>query len=330
MPDTQPEAAPAAGRNTTTLILATVKQNVSLTATDAATGAIAHVVKVGTVGTSKLHEIALSADGSRAFVSLYGSADYGPNVPDNRIAVVDLATMTLAGHIDLNLYKGPHALVVGADGMLWATVDANRCLLVIDPESWQIERTLWLQVPGHFLAASPDGNTLYVTAKEYPVVVEIDMAARAIAATIALPVGGQGIRVSVDGKFLYVGDFHRPLLHVVDCATRRVVQTVPLTGVPGWPFVSPDGRHIVVTTWDESAGRGYAEILDTADPLQRRIVALPAEPFHALFSEDGRTFHVALGDGAVPCIDIATAAIVDGGFDVGGSMPEALVRWPAV
>jgi DNA-binding beta-propeller fold protein YncE len=201
MPDTLPETASAAARNATTLILSTVKQNVSLTATDSATGAIAHVIEVGTIGTSKPHEIALSADGSRAFVSLYGSADYGPNVPDNRIAVVDLAGMTLAGHIDLNLYRGPHALVVGPDGMLWATVDHNRCLLMIDPESWQIERTLWLQVPGHFLAASPDGNTLYVSAKEYPVIVEIDMAARDIVATIPLPVGGQGIRVSADGKF---------------------------------------------------------------------------------------------------------------------------------
>ena len=95
-------------------------------------------------------------------------------MPDNRIAVVDLTEMRLLGHIDLNLYKGPHALVTGADGKIWATVDPNRCVLVIDPDSWEIERSLWLEVPGHFFAASPDGNTLYVSAKEYPVVTEID------------------------------------------------------------------------------------------------------------------------------------------------------------
>ena len=111
MPDTQPEARPSSGHNAGTMILSTVKENVSLTAVDAATGEIAHVVEVGTIGTGKPHEITLSSDGGYAFVSLYGSADYGPNVPDNRIAVVDLASMQLAGHIDLNLYKGPHALV---------------------------------------------------------------------------------------------------------------------------------------------------------------------------------------------------------------------------
>jgi DNA-binding beta-propeller fold protein YncE len=329
MPDTLPDAGTAAGRNTRTLILSTVKENVSLTATDAATGEIAHVVEVGTIGTGKPHEIALSADGRRAFVSLYGSADYGPNVPDNRIAVVDLDSMTLAGHIGLDLYKGPHALVVGPDGILWATVDHNRCLLAVDPESWQIERTLWLQVPGHFLAIAPDGNRLYASAKEYPVIVEIDMAARAVAATIDVPVGGQGVRVSTDGKWLYVGDFHRPLLHVIDCAARRLADTVTLAAVPGWPFVSADGKWLVVTTWDEQAGRGYAEIMPTADLRQRRAVELPAEPFHVLFANDGATFHVALGNGEVPCIDIASAAMTDGGFHVGGSMPEALVRWPA-
>jgi len=314
--------------NARATVVATVKENVSLTAIDGDTGDIVAAVEVGERGTAKPHEVTLSADGSRAFVSLYGSADYGPNVPDNRIAVVDLTAMRLLGHIDLNLYKGPHALVTGADGKIWVTVDPNRCVLVIDPDSWEIERALWLEVPGHFFAASPDGNTLYVSAKEYPVVAEIDMAAREIAARIALPVGGQGLRVSADGSLLYVGDFHRPLLHVVDCAARRVVDTVPLTGVPGWPFVSDDGNYIVVATYDEPADRGYAEILDAADPTRRRVVELPAEPFHALFAEDNRHFHIALGNGEVPRISLETATIVDGGWHAGGTMPEALVRLP--
>ena len=61
---------------------------------------------------------------------------------------------------------------------------------------------------------------------------------------------------SADGARLYVGDFHRPLLHVVDCAARKVVETVPLTGVPGWPFCTPDGRFVMVEdVVDETASR---------------------------------------------------------------------------
>ena len=181
-------------------------------------------------------------------------------------------------------------------------------------------------MPGHFFAATPDGATLYVSAKEYPVITEIDIAAREIAARITLPVGAQGIRVSSDGALLYVGDFHRPLLHVVDCAARQVTDTVPLTGVPGWPFVSADGAHVVVTTYDEPADQGFVEILDTSDLTRRRVVELPAEPFHVLFAEDSRHLHVALANGEIPNISLEAAEIVDGGFHAGGAMPEALVR----
>ena len=43
--------------------------------------------------------------------------------------------------------------------------------------------------------------------------------------------------------------------------------------VPGWPFVSPDGRWVVVTTFDAQADRGYAEILDAKNLRDRRAVA---------------------------------------------------------
>ena len=309
------------------LILLTVKENVSLTALDAETGDTVACVEVGTLTTGKPHELAVSNDGRRGFVSLYGSADYGPNVPDNRIAVVDLTDMTLAGHIDLNLYKGPHALVIDQQGKLWATVDHSRCVLVIDPDSWDIEHTIWLQTPGHFLAASPDGRTLYASAKEYPVITEIDIETRTITARIDVPVGAQAIRVSNDGARLFVGDLHRPLLHVIDCAARTLVSTHALTGVPGWPFVSPDGRTIAVSTYDEPGDKGYVELLDAGNLNDRRVVDVADEPFHMLFSDDSRYLHAALGNGEVPKIEIATAAIVDGGYHAGGSMPEAIVSY---
>jgi len=185
------------------LILATVKENVSLTAIDAEMGNIEAVVTVGEVGTVKPHEVTLSADRTKAFVSLYGNADYGPNnVPANRIAVVDVVGMTLLGHIDLNLYAGPHALYTDRDGKIWVTVDPRQCVLVIDPDSWEIERSFWLQTPGHFSSASPDGNRIYFAAKEYPVVTEVDIATREVTAQILVPVGAQALRVLPDGTLV--------------------------------------------------------------------------------------------------------------------------------
>jgi DNA-binding beta-propeller fold protein YncE len=309
------------------LILLTVKENVSLTALNAETGDIVACVEVGTRQTAKPHEITLSKDGRQAFVSLYGSADYGSNIPDNRIAVVDLTTMTLAGHIDLNLYKGPHALVTGTDGKIWVTVDGSRCVLVVDPDSWEIEHSLWLEMPGHFFAAAPDGNTLYVSAKEYPVITEIDMAARAIIARIPVPVGAQAIRVSHVGAQLFVGDFYRPLLHVIDCAARQVISSHSLAGVPGWPFLSPDGATLAVTTYNEADDQGFLELLDPSRPDERRSLQLPGEPFHVLFTDDSSHLFVVQADGMLPKVNINTAQIVEGGFNAGGTMPEAMIYW---
>lgn len=328
MPDTSPVPSDDADINADTLILATVKENVSLTAISAQSGEITNVFSVGEVGISKTHEIALSQDGHTAFVSLYGSSDYGPNnVPDNRIAVVDLATMSADGYIDLNLYQGPHGLWVDGDGMLWATVDHSQCALVIDPATRVIERTIWLQSPAHFLAPSPDGKTVYFSSKEYPVITVVDVASREITARIPLPVGAQAIRVSPDGARLYVGDFYRPLLHVIDCAARKVVETAQLTGVPGWPFNGPNGDTVIVTTYDEPADRGFAEILDTSDLSRRRVIDLPSEPFHVLVERDNRHALIALADGNAARIDLENATLADGGFFTGGTMAEALVYW---
>jgi len=50
------------------LITGTVKENVSLSAFDPATGEIVAAVAVGTKDVAKPHEIAITLDGSHAFV----------------------------------------------------------------------------------------------------------------------------------------------------------------------------------------------------------------------------------------------------------------------
>lgn len=307
-------------------ILATVKGNVSLSAFDATSGVRLACVPVGTPGISKPHEIAITNDGSHAFVSLYGDRDYGMNEPDNRLAVVDLIGMKLVGHVDLGLYFGPHALMTDPDGMIWVTVEANCCVLVLDPSTWRIEHTIHLGVPGHFLSATSDRSKVYFSAKEYPFVCEVDVNSKEMRTKIPLPVGAQAIRVSHDDQRLYVGHLNRPLLHVIDRATRQVVETVPLTAVPGWPFVVPDGSLVLVTTYDERAERGFVELLDAGDLTRRTTVDVPGEPFHALPMHDGEHALVALASGEIVKVHLDRAKLVPGGFHAGGEMPEMLLH----
>ncbi len=307
------------------LILATVKENVSLTVFDAVTKEPLAAIPVGEEGIAKPHEIAVTSDGSMAFVSLYGDNDYGHNAPDNRLGVVSLETMTFDAHVDLGLYRAPHAMMTDPKGKIWVTVEHNCCVLIIDPASREIEHTIWMEVPAHFLAAAPDGSKVWFSAKEYPVIVEVDISSRRVVSRIPVPVGAQAIRISPDGGTLFAGDFHRPLLHLIDLPTREVVHTVGLNGVPGWPFNSRDGTKVIVTTSDESKDLGYVELLNRADMTDACVVEVPAEPFHALPEPDGRHLLVALATGDVARIDMNAGMIVDGGFSAGGAMPEMLL-----
>ena len=51
-------------------------------------------------------------------------------------------------------------MMTDRDGKIWVTVDPKRCVLIIDPDSQEIERTIHLEVPGHFLTGSPDDYTV--------------------------------------------------------------------------------------------------------------------------------------------------------------------------
>ena len=308
-------------------LLCTVKGSVSLTFIDPEAGVIIDAVSVGEADIAKPHEIVLSADGGLAFVSIYGSADYGRNQSDNRIAVVDLAQRQLIRHIDLDIYRAPHALARDAKDRIWVTVEESQSALVINPESFDIERCVWMQVPVHFIATHPSRERLFFAHKQYPFITEVDATSDQVAARIDLPVGAQAISTSPDGAMLYVGDFHRPLMHVIDLSTRKLTRTVPLAGVPGWPYPTPDGRHVIVTTWIEAEARGFIELLETESLTPRHVIEIDAEPFHALAAADGRHLYVVLGTGHIAVVDLESGEL-ERKIDVGGSMPEAVIHLP--
>lgn len=78
---------------------------------------------------------------------------------------------------------------------------------------------------------------------------------------------------------------------------------------------------LILATVKENAG------LTAPDAESDDIVATltVGQPFHALSTLDGATMLLALANGYVPKIDLASATIVEGGFHVGGLMPEALI-----
>ncbi len=305
-------------------LLVTTKGDATLTAIDVVSGSIMAKVPVGDKERAKPHELTLTKDNRFAVVSLYGTSDYGSNQPANQLSVIDLDSMTEVRRLDLGLYRGPHGLITDGDGKIWVTVECNQSVLVIDPESFEIEQTVWLQAGPHFLARSHHDGRVYLAHKEYPFLSVVDVLGRRLLGRIALPLGAQAIRVSPDDRWLYVGDLCRPLLHRIDCNGMKLEKTVRLAGVPGWPYPTPDGRYVIVTTFDEPTETGFVEILDASRMSALGVVRLSAEPFHAIAASDGRHLYVALADGRIPKIDLERQVLVEDRLHVSASMPEAL------
>ena len=306
------------------ILMVTTKGDASLVAIDVASGELVGKAGAGDRNLAKPHELTLTQDGKQAVVSLYGTGDYGDNQPANQLSVIDLSTMTEVRRVDLNLHTGPHGLTTDDDGKIWVTVENSQSALIIDPASWQIEQTVWLQVGPHFLARSHDGRRLYFSHKQYPFLTVVDIRERRVVGRIDMPRGAQAIRVSPDDRWLYAGDFNRPFLHRVDCAAMTLERTAPLEGVPGWPYPTPDGRFVLVTTFDEAKGVGYVEIFDAGALSALGSVQLPAEPFHSIAAGDGRRVYVALADGCIPVIDLEQRILSETRLRTTARMPEAL------
>lgn len=302
------------------ILLATVKGITSLVAFDLATGEVIGSAKTG----AKPHEIALSKDNKTAFVSIYGDADYGRNRSNNEIGVIDLVSMTETARIDLDLYRAPHGMITDAAGNIWVTVEESQSVIVINPETLLVDYTIWLQVPVHFLAQSRDGKQVYCSHKEYPFLSVIDVETRAVVQRLSLPRGAQALSVSIDDRLLYAGDLDRPLLHVFERESGTCTKTVDLKAVPGWPYPTPDGRYVIVTTFNEKEGAGFVEILNTQDLSPHALIAVGAEPYHSIALDDDRHILVALADGRIPTIDAVAGKLVEDKFHATSDMPETL------
>jgi len=306
-------------------LLATVKGNQTIAFVDEATCDVLAAPIVGTP-TSQPHEIILSDDGKRAFVSLYGDGGYPDNTPNNQIAVLDVAKMELEAIISTYLYEGVHGLAKDYLGRIWVSAECNQCLLVIDPDTLKIIRTVHSETRVHFLFPSRDGKLIYSAHKEIPYIGVHDAETCKMIDKIELDIGSQAIWHAPDKELLYVGDFFRPMFHVINTVSRKVVSSVALKGVPGWPYATPDGKHIVVSTYIEAEDKGFAEIFnaETLEPVS--IVELPAEPFHVLDGNDGKSVLIVVGDGRLVRMEIATGALDDLEYPLGAAMPEQVVR----
>src|SRR5215510_9821100 len=259
------------------------------------------------------HELAISADHKTAYVPLYGDGVYGANPnPGHKIVAIDLTTRKVSRTIDVSPYQAPHGLQVDNNGVLYASCDSSRKLLVIDPKSGAIQAAIDTEGTGHWSAVLPDGSKAYVANKNDRMFVSvIDLKARKMVGRIPMPKGTQGITSSPDGKRVIAIDFTDPQFYVIDTATDKIVDTVVVDKNTIGPFrarYSPDGAMLVTVNHMNA----LANIFDARNlRAAQKTLTVGQQAFGIAYSADGKTALVSNhGDGTISVIDLTTNQVV--------------------
>jgi DNA-binding beta-propeller fold protein YncE len=240
---------------------------------------------------------------------------------DAQVAVVDMATLEEVDRVDLqelgfSSNAKPHHVAVEPDGSHWyvSLIGENR-ILKFNRANELVDRAEF-EVPG-MMAVHPTRDLLLVgrsmSAVNPPqrvgVVERSGMDVEEVDVFFPRP---HAIAVSADGTRLYTASLAVNQIGVVDLDT----EDMELTDIPGEVHtlvqfaVSPDGRTVVAT--GQLTGRLLVfDMSDPDHPALRSQVEVGGQPWHPVFSPDGRTVYFGIKvDNAVVAVDVATGAVV--------------------
>ena len=271
------------------LLLVANKGNQTLGVIDPVAGRqIATVAEDGVTG----HEVAVSPDGKRAFVPIYGNAGVGKPGTDGRLLrVIDLRTRQVVGTVDFGKGVRPHCAEFGRrNGLLYVTTELDNSVTVIDPQALKVVGIIPTGQPeSHMLAISSDGRRGYTSNVGPGTVSVLDLETKKLLAVIPVSATVQRITLSVDDRWVFTADQTKPQLAVIDTATNALKEWVPLPGIGYGMAPTPDGKWLVVAM----PRINQAGVIDLATLKVVRTFVVPKAPQEVLISPDGMAAYVS-------------------------------------
>ena len=258
------------------------------------------------------HEVVLSPDRSKAYVSIYGQGVFGKNseAPGREVAIIDLAGRRQIGAIDVSPYRAPHGMAFDGAGVLWVSCDLSGVILAVDVERRAVIAAVETGSFGtHWLTVLASRGKLYATNKHYDFVAVIDTAARAMKTRIPFPQGSEGLALSPDGTRLFVMAQRPQQFHVIDTGSDAVVDVVPLDVFAATPEgrnpqkrvqVSPDGSHLLITSFDT----GEIAIAPLSDLRSQTRLAVEKGPMGITFADAATAYVMNHDQGTISVINV--------------------------
>ena len=255
-------------------------------------------------GATTGHEVAVSLDGRRAFVPIYGSGGVGQAGTDGRlIRVMDLRRSIVAGTVDLGRGMRPHRPVVGPkDGLLYVTTELDDSVTIIDPRNLRIVGSIPTGSPqSHMLAISSDGLRGFTANVNPGSVSVLDLKSRRLVTTIPIAPIVQRIALSADDRWAFTADQTAARLVVVDTEANAVSTSIPLPGIGFGTAATPDGRWLVVAL----PALDMVALVDLSTFAVVHTLNVPKSPQEVLVRPDGGVAYVSCDkSGQVAVIDV--------------------------
>jgi DNA-binding beta-propeller fold protein YncE len=257
----------------------------------------------------RVHELAISPDHRTAYVPIYGDGIHGKNPhPGHLIAVFDLVAQLHAGDFSTYPYLAPHGLRWGSQGQLYCVCENSGVVLEMDAGTAKIEHVIEVgSDKAHRIEVTPDGSKLYTENEEDTFASVIDLKARKRIKKISNGLAGLGM--SPDGKTIVLVDAKLPQIMVVDARSDEIVRTVRLEGHEKAAQIarySPDGKYLVVTSFDAPLGTIFDAKLET-----QKLLQLGQGPMNMAFHPDGRTVLTANHNaGSLAVVDLELGEVL--------------------
>ncbi len=320
-------------------LLALSKRNHVLVIVDPAT---LQVVARAPVGPDP-HEVIASADGSTAYVSIYGGGRY------HTLSVIDLVAQKALPDIDTGALNGPHGLAF-VGGKLWFTAEGAKAIARYNPATHKVD---WIMGTGqnrtHMIYVTADEKRIYTT--------NVSSGTVSILENVVLPPmgpppgmrlppgapppppsrrgpprmdwnetvipvgkGDEGFDVSPDGRELWTADAQDGTLSIIDLASKKVTATLDakIFGANRLKF-TPDGKLVFIS----SLANGDLIVYDAASRKQYKRVPIGHGAAGILMDPVAeRAFIACSPDNYIAVVDLKNLEVT-GHLDVGGE-PDGL------
>jgi YVTN family beta-propeller protein len=267
-----------------------------ITLIDPATMTLLTTINVG----NDPHEIAVSNDGRRAYVTNYGNS-FGTT-----LSVIDLAARTKIRDVSIAPLTGPHG-IVQRNGKVWFTAERSSAVGRYDPDT---DRVDWVgrvnPAAAHMLAVNAWGTTVYTANISHGTASIIDVQGAETQARKTLAAVGEveGIALSPDETEVWVGSRATGGIAIISLQSETVVHRIP--GVFAYRLTfTHDGRYVLVP-------RGSMVVVyDRATREELRQIPVGGTAFSVIVAPGNRIAYVAMNNPSrVIKLELATGAIL--------------------